>query len=447
MRTPSLRARLVAAGLAVVVVVLAGLDVFVYVNLRSNLLHNLDQVLATRARLVQAEAVRRSPEQLASFLGRLGLRGEVRGPDGVVHRADPLWPGLGDDLPPPGGGSEGRLVHTSVALPRGGVAVVSARRSGVDRALRRLAILEVAGTVTASVLAAVVLWRVADVVLAPLAQVVAAARRTAAGHSGERLRPDRPGTRLGEMAAAYDHMLDGLEAAVGEAEAAEARSRRFLADAAHQLRSPVAGAQACAETLLREAPGPAQDRLLADLARETTRAARLMSGLLQVARLDQGQAISPRPSDLVGLCTTEAVRVGRVAPGIDIVVRAGPGIASVDVDPDAVREIVSNLLDNARRHATARIEVTVTTGDGTVEVRVGDDGPGLGDDQVERAFERFVSLDAMGGSGLGLPIARGLARSHGGDLVWEDATFVLRLPARPSSPDSLAGAPRSPTAR
>ncbi len=98
------------------------------------------------------------------------------------------------------------------------------------------------------------------------------------------------------------------------------------------------------------------------------------------------------------------------------------------LDERAVREILAQLLDNARRHAFSRIVLSAAQAGGVVELRVGDDGVGLPAGLVERAFERFASLDGLGGAGLGLPIARDLARLHGGDLGYDDGVFVLRLP-------------------
>lgn len=245
-----------------------------------------------------------------------------------------------------------------------------------------------------------------------------------------------------------DRSLEGalraLERAEAEAGELEARSHRFLADAAHQLRTPIAGIRACAETLLLGAPAPERDRLLADMVRETSRAARLITALLRMARLDQGEVLAPARCDLVALCRDEADRARALAPDLDIAVRTGDagGEDRPELDADAVREVLANLLDNARRHATRCIELVVATGAAAVEVRVVDDGPGLPPAMAERAFERFVSLDGKGGSGLGLPIARGLARAHGGDLAYENGAFVLRLPARRGRDgDVAAGTP------
>ena len=97
-------------------------------------------------------------------------------------------------------------------------------------------------------------------------------------------------------------------------------------------------------------------------------------------------------------------------------------------DAPACREILSNLGDNARRHARTRIDLVVETDDDVVRARVLDDGPGLQGGSRTEVFDRFVSLDGRGGSGLGLPIARALATAMGGDLGYDDG-FVLSLPA------------------
>ncbi|HVL99545.1 MAG TPA: PAS domain S-box protein [Egibacteraceae bacterium] len=242
------------------------------------------------------------------------------------------------------------------------------------------------------------------------------------------------------LAAALDASNRQLQAALEAAEEAEQRVRSFLADAAHQLRQPITGVRACVESLLGDPSQPDRQRLLANMVRETARAGRLIASLLRMARLDQGEPVSPAPCDIVGVCTDEADRLYSLAPHLDIVLRAerldDPHPA---VDAEAVREVVANLLDNARRYAVERITVTVRVAQDTVEIRVADDGPGLPDDLAERVFERFVTIGEHGGSGLGLPIARGLARAHGGDLVYCDGAFVLRVRARSDDAVRVAG--------
>ncbi|MDQ6617276.1 MAG: PAS domain S-box protein [Actinomycetota bacterium] len=231
------------------------------------------------------------------------------------------------------------------------------------------------------------------------------------------------------MATTLEGTLRSLETALKETRQSEERCRRFLADAAHQLRTPIAGIRACAETLLRGAPHSEREQLLMMVVRETARASRVMSGLLAMARVDGGQHVTVKICDAVALCREEVDRWRSLAPGLDIQVYVeGPIDPWSELDANVVREILTNLLDNASRHAASRIGVLVARGDGLVEIRVVDDGPGIAHDLVGRAFERFVSLDGGGGSGLGLPIAKGLAQSHGGDLTY-DGGFVLQLPS------------------
>src|SRR5581483_534259 len=122
----------------------------------------------------------------------------------------------------------------------------------------------------------------------------------------------------------------------------------------------------------------------------------------------------------------------------------------VVVDPEATSEILSNLLDNARRHAAAVIEVRVTSGKERLIVEVTDDGPGLPSGAETQAFDRFVTLDGQGGTGLGLAIARELAQRQDGDLTYAGKTFVVNLPLRDApagQPAGLRPAPPRPADR
>ena len=239
-------------------------------------------------------------------------------------------------------------------------------------------------------------------------------------------------TEQRRMARVLEDTLTALEQALEEARSSDERSRRFLADAAHQLRSPIAGVRACAETLLRATNERDREALLADMVRETARAGRLIKSLLQLARVDQGAAhAEPQPCDIVTLCESEVDRIRTLAPGLDASVHV------VDVpdeqpilDSASLVEILSNLLDNARRHAFRTIRVSIGVDEGTLRILVADDGPGIPDEAVGKVFQRFISMDGKGGSGLGLPIARGLARGSGGDLTYDKKGFLLTLPMR-----------------
>lgn len=153
-----------------------------------------------------------------------------------------------------------------------------------------------------------------------------------------------------------------------------------------------------------------------------------------MARVDQGEVGSAQAVDVVALCRTELDRPRPVHKNgsnvaMAMVVRGTPP-APVLLASEATKDAVANLLDNARRHARGQVTVEVEATPTAVEIAVLDDGPGLPDGTSERVFERFVSLDGEGGSGLGLPIARGLIEAQGGRLTYEDHRFVIRLPNR-----------------
>lgn len=214
-----------------------------------------------------------------------------------------------------------------------------------------------------------------------------------------------------------------------------ARQRReFLAYAAHQLRTPLAGIRASTDALLLGGATSQQERLLVNLSREADRAGRLLASLLQMARVDQGEVPAAQAIDVVELCESEVdrARPGGNAVATNVIVR-GPRPNQVLLSGEATKNALANLLDNARRHAQAQVTVEVGLTAGTIEIAVIDDGPGLPEGTRERVFERFVSLDGEGGSGLGLPIARGLIEAQGGQLVYEDRRFVIRVPNRRTS--------------
>ncbi|MBW0106654.1 cell wall metabolism sensor histidine kinase WalK, partial [Pseudonocardia sp. KRD291] len=294
--------------------------------------------------------------------------------------------------------------------------------------------------------------------LAPLDVMTGLARSITRGDRGRRLDPARTDTELGRAAAAFDDMLDELEGAETTARASEARTRQFVADAAHELRTPPAGVRAAAEAALDpELPAADRDRLHLLLLRDTQRAARLVDDLLALARIDAGIELHPVPVDLLELARGEVERAGLLAPGLDVRAtgpdRTSPAVV-VSGDPQRLGQVLATLLDNARRHTPdgGAVTVAVAAGDGTAAVTVSDTGPGVPAPDRERIFERLVRLDDArsadaGGAGLGLAIARGIAHAHGGELRCVEppsgagAAFRLDLPAEgpPASPPTGAG--------
>jgi signal transduction histidine kinase len=227
-------------------------------------------------------------------------------------------------------------------------------------------------------------------------------------------------------------LLAALLEALDGARESEARSRSFLATAAHQLRTPIAALRASVEALLVEGSTPSQERLLANLGSEASRLSHMATSLLRTARLDQGEPLRPRPVNPADLAHREVGRARQLCVA-ECRVTIDPAIPPLVVlDADATAEIISNVLDNARRHAASLIELRMSTQRGRLLVEITDDGPGLPAGAETEAFERFVTLDGRGGTGLGLAIARELAQRQGGHLTYGSKAFVLDLPLRPA---------------
>ncbi len=230
--TPPLVRRVLRRGVSVVAIVLVIVNAAVFLVLSQGLSDSVDDLLAVRADLVrtQAEVVLEAgggPADLAGDLQARGLQVLIRTPQGETFAADPTSPVVGGGLP--SAGPDGGPGRTSVVRLEDGVrAEVFASTSGVVTTLRQLVVLQMVVSLAALALAALLLERTARRALAPVADIAAAASRTAAGHLGERLRPDRPTTDLGRMAATHDDMLDALEDSLQSANALKA-DRALLA--------------------------------------------------------------------------------------------------------------------------------------------------------------------------------------------------------------------------
>ena len=218
--------------------------------------------------------------------------------------------------------------------------------------------------------------------------------------------------------------------------------RRFVADAAHELRTPLAGITAAAEAVLQQPDDEdpeARRRLLMVLGREARRAGRLVDDLLDLARIDTGLSLHPEPTELRQLVDGQVDRARLVHPQLSILAD-GPRMI-VDLDPARIGQVVANLLNNACQvtPAAGTVRVAVSASNGKAQIAVCDSGPGVAPEHREHIFGRLVRLDGahgngVNGSGLGLPIARGIARAHGGDVSCQPtppgsgAVFVLSLP-------------------
>ncbi|MDT5030287.1 MAG: hypothetical protein QOC94_458 [Actinoplanes sp.] len=262
---------------------------------------------------------------------------------------------------------------------------------------------------------------------------VEAMRRQAATITAQNLHTRLPvpvtEDEIGALAATMNTMLDRIEAS-------SSAQRRFVADASHELRSPLATIHANVD-LLRSAPlsGPSA-RSVERIRRESARMARLVDDLLLLARVDD-QGLRPRRQDvdLDDLVYAERERLAVEQPALRLQGRVEP--VRITGDPDQLHRVLRNLVDNAARHARQVVTISLHTVDGAGEVVVGNDGPAIAPADQERIFDRFVRLDDSrsrqdGGAGLGLPIARDIVVAHGGTLRVDDrsagAALRIRLP-------------------
>ena len=320
---------------------------------------------------------------------------------------------------PPGGpveaGGELAAVATGADTPLGRRTVVVARSTeDATEATAVVGRLLAVGLPLLLAVVAVTTWIVVGRALAPVEAIRTEVDAISAAALHRRV-PDPPADdEIGRLARTMNRMLARLEQA-------QARQRRLVSDASHELRSPVAAIRQHAEVALAHPGRTTAGELAETVLAEDLRLQRLAEDLLLLTRADeQSLALRRRPVDLDDLVFDEARRL-RGAGGLRIDTTA-VSAGRVDGDAAALRRMVRNLADNAARHAGGRLAFSVAERDGTVLLAVDDDGPGIPVADRERVFERFVRLDGArsrddGGSGLGLAIVAELATVHGGTVA------------------------------
>lgn len=306
---------MVGVAVAAVAASLLVCGVLVYVLVRDRLLAGLQERLHVRAAMAADLAEGASPRELADRLSRSEMHARIDMHDGRSIKVEPSWL-VGADVDE--SAVNPRFYSTVTELPdEDGTLTLFMPRNEVDAALRQLLAVEVITVVLSAGLVGVMLAQLSRTALAPVDAVVHTALAIAEGDSHRRLRPTTTRTELGRMAAAFDHMLDALSAALARARAADARSQRFLADAAHQLRAPIASAQSAAEGLLMgwDAIDRAErERLVDVVAVECARSGDLVGDLLLLANLDAEQAPSVEQVDVAALLEDEAARLQTPGP-------------------------------------------------------------------------------------------------------------------------------------
>jgi two-component system OmpR family sensor kinase len=461
----SLRTRLLV-GIAFVAVVLVVVAIVVTTTTRNQLIGQID------ARLASFSPREFHPPALAD--------GEPRGgppppPDGAPERQSDAYQGYVDadgnlvtvfapnvadgDAAPPDISADslprtGREYFTVDATDGGGTYRVLAQDAGdvtaitalplddVQRTISRLILVEVIGSLAILAALGLVGWWVVHLGIRPLKRMTATATQIAGGDLTVRVPESAPGTESGELAVALNTMLGTLTEALDERAASEARLRRFVADASHELRTPVTTIRGYAE-LYRHGglTDPASlDDAMRRTEQEAARIGRLVEDMLSLAKLDEQRPLAVRPVDLTALARDAAADARASSPDRPIEVDVETTPIVVDGDEDRLRQVIANVVGNALVHTDPEVPVTIRVArDGAMATfSVDDRGQGMTADVAERVTERFFRADPSrsrhrGGTGLGLSIVDATVSAHGGAVAIDSepgrgTTVCLTMP-------------------
>lgn len=321
--------------------------------------------------------------------------------------------------------------------PDGSTAVIALPTTDVDETVRRLAITFAVVVALVGAVLGVLAWWIVRLGLRPISAMTETARAISSGDRERRAPELDERTEAGELADAFNVMLD-------QRDEAEDRLRRFASDASHELRTPLTSIRGYLD--LYEQGGFREQEQLDDVVRrmqaEARRMGLLVDDLLALARLDEGQPLSIAPVDVGGLVRDVVADALAAHPARTIVADA-PADLTAPIDGDRVKQVAASLVGNAVVHApdaTIRVRAAATSDE--LLLSVADDGPGLDDEQAKQIFTRFFRGDSSrsrvtGGSGLGLAIAQSIAEAHGGVIDLRTAPgdgceFTLHIPTAPA---------------
>ena len=345
-------------------------------------------------------------------------------------------PGLGDYRIVVTAGQDGDLLVTG--LPR----------RAVDETIRRLALIEILVFVAALLLTGVAGALCVGLTLRPLDRVSRTALSVAElplaqgdVQLPQRLLNPAPGTEVGRVTAAVNSMLEHVESAFAERHASETLLRQFVADASHELRTPVAVIRSHAEYAQMTAGGLPVEvaEALSRISSESERMGMLVDDLLLLARLDAGRELLREQVDLTRIMLDAVIDARAVGPDHRWLLHLPDHEVFVQGDPNSLRQVVLNLLSNAAEHTPEGTVVTVrlTAEAGSVTATITDTGPGIAHDFLPHVFERFARDDSArrhhgGESGLGLAIVEAIVRAHAGTISVTSepgrTVFTLVLP-------------------
>jgi two-component system OmpR family sensor kinase len=335
----------------------------------------------------------------------------------------------------------------SQTLPSGfGRVVVAHSFEDIDRILARLQGLFILIGLVMIFFIALASRKVITVGLRPLANVEATAERIAEGDLTARLPDVKPNTEVGRLVSTLNTMLGRIEESFAARLESESKLRRFVADASHELRTPITAIRGFAE-LHRQGAVSGEEKtkeLIGRIENESKRMGSLVEDLLLLARLDQSREMKSDPVNLTQI-VSDAIASARAA-GQNHTINFDEQSEEIYAlgDKDRIHQVVANLLANARTHTPAGTVINVSVKQETdgVRIRIADNGPGLSESDQARIFERFYRADASRvrtdgeGTGLGLSIVDAVMRAHAGEVSVESkpgqgAIFTLFFPLAP----------------
>jgi signal transduction histidine kinase len=422
------RITLTAAGLVAVGLAAAGFGLVHSVQSRlvAEIRRTNNDQLGVVARQLEAG---RSPDQV-NFPSDPGGGGGPTvmyvGPDGRLFDFDNHR--FVSGLSPFASSSQSVRVQQTVATQQGQITLVADRSLiEVNRTVHTVTDVLLIGVPALVAATALLAWQLAGRALRPVESIRAEAAAITGTTMHRRVPEPDTSDEVGRLAQTMNAMLDRLEES-------STRQRRFVSDASHELRSPVAAIRAQLEVALRRGDRADWPQVAHRVLDEDQRLEVAVAELLQLARVEEHESAESVDVDLDDLVLEEATRV-RPVPLDTSRVSAG----RVQGDARQLTRLVRNLLDNGCSHARSRVAVAVATGEGSVWMVVDDDGPGIPAEDRERVFDRFTRLDEGrerdgGGAGLGLAMVRSIAERHGGTVTVHDAPFggarfLVRLPA------------------
>jgi two-component system OmpR family sensor kinase len=332
------------------------------------------------------------------------------------------------------------------ALPNNGGTIVAAQSlRDLDRTTSRLGFLFTLIGLVLLLLIALAARTVIKVGLRPLEDAEKTAEEIAGGNLSARMPQADPSTEVGRLVTSLNTMLTRIEEAFSVRAESENKLRRFVADASHELRTPITAIRGFSELHRQGAVTGEKEttELIARIENESKRMGSLVEDLLLLARLDQAREMDSKPVDINKVVEDAVISARAAGPEHPVTLNSGNTEIFTLGDEVRIHQVVANLLANARAHTPAGTPITVSihSTDTGIEVSVADKGPGLSLDDQKRIFERFYRADVSrvrtgaDGSGLGLSIVDAVMRAHGGSVSVEStpgmgAVFTLLFPRR-----------------